>query len=130
MSCPQNELGDLDWERLFREFEGYEPEAALLGMDCAGFVDSLLEPVPEFVEAFLHRRLAGGLDRSAAVRALYGFLLQKRYDERLNLLHFAFNIFDDDTGLPEEIVGQTPFPHEDGLPKFKHFRDATAKIRA
>lgn len=50
-------------------------------------------------------------------------LLDLRYDQRLNRLHFAFNVFDDDSPLPREISDRTPFPHEDGYPLFRYFGD-------
>jgi len=31
------------------------------------------------------------------------------------------HIFDEETRLPQEIVQQTPLPHEDGVPSFRHF---------
>ncbi len=84
-------------------------------------MDSLISPTPRFVSAFVDKRDDGELTREERIRALYGFLLKKRYEERLNLLHFAFHVFDDEGCLPDEIVNMTPFPHEDGVPGFRYF---------
>ncbi|MHC1744637.1 MAG: hypothetical protein AB9873_16620 [Syntrophobacteraceae bacterium] len=88
----------------------------------------MLKPLPRFVRSLLELRMGQGEDRTEAARALYGFLLEKRYEERLNLLHFAFSIFDEESTLPEEIVARTPFPHEDGIPSFRYHGDADGVI--
>jgi hypothetical protein len=119
----------IDWESLLCEFESFQPDEEMSRLDCAAFVCSLLDPVPEFVEAFIERKTRGGYAHDEAIRALYCFFLKKRYDERLNLLHFAFNIFDEKTFLPEEIVNQTPFPHEEGIPRFKHLLDPNYRLK-
>lgn len=111
----------IDWKRLFREFEEFEADGETSSIECNAFTQSLLEPIPEFVEFFMKCKVKDDLTREEKVRALYCFLLKKRYEEKLNLLHFAYRIFDDDTGLPDEIISRTPFPHEDGLPRFKYF---------
>lgn len=80
-----------------------------------------IRPIPRFVESFLAARKDG--DKDVAVRDLYAYLLDKRYFERLNLLHFAFNIFDEDSSLPKDIIDRTPLPHEDGMPNFRHSLD-------
>jgi hypothetical protein len=118
----------IEWRRLEEEFERFEPEAEDCLLDCPSFVRSLSDPVPGFVERFLLGKTRRGLSREEAIRALYCFLLQKRYDERLNLLHFAFHIFDEQTCLPDAIVDRTPFPHEDGTPKFRHINDPEFEI--
>ncbi len=106
------------WNRLSDEFSGYSPEDDEGSFQEEDFVRSLVTPAPPFVGFLLERRLEGGAPYGAAVRDLYFFLLRKRYEERLNLLHFAFEIFDESSKLPKEVIDRTPFPHEDGLPKF------------
>jgi len=118
----------IDWERLFREFDPFEPEEELRGLDASPFVRSLIKPIPDFVNRFIERKLNTNLSRDESVKALYSFLLEKRYKEKLNLLHFAFNIFDEYTQLPQEIVDRTPFPHEDGIPRFTHINDPSFEI--
>ncbi|ABK18869.1 hypothetical protein [Syntrophobacter fumaroxidans] len=113
----------IQWSRLEDEFERFESDPQDCSLDCRLFVRSLSAPVPGFVERLLKRRISREESREEAIRALYCFLLQKRYDERLNLLHFAFYIFDEQTCLPAEIIDRTPFPHEDGTPKFRHIND-------
>ena len=111
----------IDWEALIEEFASFELEDQASRYDASLFEQSLVDPPSEFLDAFIGRKLEHRRGRAEAVKSLYFFLLQKRYDERLNLLHFTFNIFDDTTRLPQEIIDQTPFPHEDGIPKFKYF---------
>jgi hypothetical protein len=118
----------IEWERLFREFHDFELAEEMRRFDAFAFARSLVSPVPDFVHAFLARKRPARIPFYDDVRALYGFLLEKRYQERLNLLHFAFNIFDDETQLPQEIIDRTPFPHEDGIPRFIHINDPTFKI--
>ncbi|NTU47682.1 MAG: hypothetical protein HGA84_01595 [Syntrophobacteraceae bacterium] len=114
---------NIEWSRLSREFDDFDTPAEECRWSCGAFVQSLVEPVPPFVEWFIERKIRNGMGRGEAVRALYCFLLEKRYKERLNLLHFAFNVFDDESCLPKEIVDRTPFPHEDGTPRYRHFND-------
>ncbi len=83
-------------------------------IQCGPFVRSLVEPAPRFAKILLRKAPANHAAYMERVRSLYFFLLEKRYTERLNLLYFAFNIFDDDTALSDEVVNQTPFPHEKG----------------
>ena len=118
----------INWSELLSEFENYRPDEELRRVDASCFERSLLDPPPEFVAAFVGRRLGQHFGHAEAIRSLYGFLLKKRYEERLNLLHFAFKIFDEDTALPEEIINQTPLPHEDGIPQFRHFSDPDFKL--
>ena len=82
------------------------------------FVKSLTTPLPRFAESLLGR--AKSKIPADQARRLYFFLLEKRYTQRLNLLYFAFDIFEDDTSLPEDVINQTPFPHEDGIPEYRH----------
>jgi hypothetical protein len=119
----QTSCAAIDWERLFREFERFEPDEGLREWSAHLFLDSLLQPVPGFVHAFIARKDRGDVSDDEAVRALYGFLLEKRYQEKLNLLHFAFNIFDETTLLPQEVIDRTPFPHEEGVPRFTLIND-------
>lgn len=52
------------------------------------------------------------------IKVLFCFLLDKRYTDRLNLLYFAFRLFDDDCYPTSEVIAQVPFPHEDGIPGY------------
>lgn len=110
----------IDWQHLLLQFETFAADNEFVQIDTGLFVNSLIDPEPHFVTAFLQKKTRKGVNRSIAVRDLYVFLLEKRYSQRINLLHFAFEIFDDDTCLPQEVIDRTPLPHEDGLPKFKH----------
>jgi hypothetical protein len=118
----------IDWERLFREFDRFEPEEEFGRLHASAFVGSLIKPVPHFVQCFLDRKHKTNPNIDESVKALYSFLLEKRYEERLNLLHFAFHIFDEQTELPQGIVDRTPFPHEDGVPRFNHINDPNFAI--
>ena len=120
----------LDWRRLLAEFEAFdlEPGDSMNGMDAELFAGSLIHPRPAFLERFLEIARRRNVPEPDAFRLLYGFLLKKRYQERLNLLHFAFNIFDDECRLPQDVIDRTPFPHEDGLPPFRHFGDPDFEI--
>jgi len=119
----------IDWGLLLSEFEIFDPGAEFIQIDTSVFVRSLVDPVPEFVDVFLQRRLERGVDRKAVVRDLYVFLLEKRYNQRVNLLHFAFEIFDDKTCLPREVIDRTPLQHEDGTPNFRHRLNPDYKLR-
>lgn len=118
----------IEWNRLLQEFEGFQPEPLDLQWNGQDFVRALEDPLPDFVEHFLAKKFTQGWDIGAAVRALYCFLLEKRYSERLNLLHFAFRIFDDESSLPQPVIDRTPFPHEDGLPSFRCINECGFKI--
>lgn len=109
---------EIPWNRLRDEFVLFDVEPGEVPMDHEPFVRSLVIPAPPFVGYLLAARVRAKGDHGTAVRDLYFYLLKKRYEERLNLLHFAFNIFDDVTSLSKEVIDQTPFPHEDGFPKF------------
>ncbi len=111
-------LISIPWDRLLKEFEAHVLEGDEPAFQGEPFVQSLASPSPPFVELFLDARRRHGVARDEAVRDLYFFLLKKRYDERLNLLHFAFLIFDDSSRLAPEVIERTPFPHEDGIPGF------------
>lgn len=108
---------EIDFDLMIPEFAEFRMDEKSLHYESALFVRSLAAPAPRFVE-----KLLGAEANSAAyadgVRRLYFFLLEKRYAQRLNLLYFAFNIFEDDASLPEEVINQTPFPHEDGAPGY------------
>ncbi len=103
---------------MLNEFDTFESDEELRQFEPCFFIHSMINPVPEFVDFFLAKKIEKGIDRKNAVRDLYGFLLKKRYDERLNLLYFAFEIFDNNTFLPEKIINLTPLPHEDGVPRY------------
>ena len=118
----------IDWERLFNEFDRFEPDEEIRAMDALPFVRSLIHPCPRFVDALVAKKQDRDTSRAEAVRALYAFLLEKRYQERLNLLHFAFSIFDENTHLPQVLIDRTPFPHEDGLPRFTNINDPKFQI--
>ncbi|RLB10941.1 MAG: hypothetical protein DRG63_13440 [Deltaproteobacteria bacterium] len=115
------ELKRINWKRLLDEWRSFQPEEAFKELDPEPFVKALIRPVPRFVEYLLTAKR--GVDEDIAIRDLYAYLLDKRYYERLNLLHFAFHVFDQDTTLPKEVVDCTPFPHEDGIPSFRYFLD-------
>ena len=113
----------IDWERLFREFEEFQLGEEFAGRPAEAFDAAMISPSPDFVPAFLARRVRaekGRANRPETARDLFAFLLHKRYTERLNLLFFAFDVFDDTTPLPPDIVAMTPFPHEDGQPSYRH----------
>lgn len=119
----------IDWRRLLQEFEDFHPGDEDCQTGCDAFTASLIHPTPQFVELFLQKKLQKGmLTYEETVRALYFYLLEKRYDERLNLLHFAFHVFDDATQLPEDVINRTPFPHEEGLPSYRHANDPDYRI--
>jgi hypothetical protein len=113
----------INWGKLLKEFEVFEPDKGILEWDAVLFSLSLLQPVPGFVQAFIDKKHPLNVGDDEAARALYSFLLEKRYEEKLNLLHFAFNIFDESSLLPREVIDRTPFPHEEGIPKFTHIND-------
>jgi hypothetical protein len=119
----------IDWQRLLQEFADFEADADIrnIAPDC--FVGALVMPIPEFVDVLLAEKTRRGTDRSETVRDLYAYLLEKRYNERLNLLHFAFNVFDAATSLPEDIINRTPLPHEDGVPHYRHHLDPTFRLK-
>ena len=110
----------IDWNRLGSDFSLYPLPDDAEQHDFHLFDKSLVRPLPDFVR-YLFDRKRGIRDAERMAATLYFFLLDKRYDEKLNLLHFAFHIFDDETHLPDEVIGLTPFPHEDGIPHFRHF---------
>jgi hypothetical protein len=78
-----------DWNLLIQEFERFETEKDLRRLAPHFFVRALIRPLPEFVEPFLSVRLRRAADRGEAVRDLYGFLVEKRYYEKMNLLYFV-----------------------------------------
>ena len=114
----ENELKQIDWDSLIAEWRAFDIEDPFRQLDPAPFVKSLILPPLPFVEAFLSAR--EDRDRDLVVRDLYAFFLDKRYYDRLNLLYFAFHIFDENSVLPTDVVDRTPFPHEDGIPSFRH----------
>ena len=114
------ENSPLDLGALIREFEVFEPADDFEQADPGVFWEALSKPVPEFVGRFLKTRPVEADEHDRAARDLYAFLLGKRYNERVNLLYFAFDIFCDPSHLPEDVVNQTPFPHEDGSPRYRH----------
>lgn len=110
----------IPWESLRAAFQSFQPEADWLRFPSHVFEAALIRPVPSFVSDLLAARAAQDPDGPSAVRTLYAFLLEQRYARKLNLLYFAFDIFDETTLLPEEVIARTPFPHEDGVPAFRY----------
>jgi hypothetical protein len=123
-----DEISRIDWDGLNQEFQGFEPGEEFQEIPGHVFGDAMIKPIPDFVRRFLQTRRTQVDDQNNAVRDLYVFLLNKRYYERLNLLYFAFDIFSDETPIPEAIVNETPFPHEDGIPKYKHHMDPEFRL--
>jgi hypothetical protein len=113
------DLVDIDFEGLIPEFAEFRLDEQCLQYENELFVRSLATPPPRFAENLLGSA-ASSRNYADQVRRLYFFLLDKRYTQRLNLLYFVFNIFEDDTALPEDVINQTPFPHEDGIPAYRH----------
>jgi hypothetical protein len=107
----------IDLEGLISEFAGFRLNEDGLQYENALFVRSLATPLPRYAEELLGPA-ANSSSYADNVRRLYFFLLEKRYTQRLNLLYFAFDIFEDDTPLPQDVINQTPFPHEDGIPGY------------
>jgi len=124
----KSEVEAIDWPRLFLEFAQYETPRDSRDVPAESFFSSLVSPPHPFVSQFVEIKTKQGVSQREAVRDLYHYLLQKRYEEKLNLLHFAFHIFDEETRLPDAVIGITPFPHEDGIPKFKHFSDRSLTL--
>ena len=113
-----NGFMQIEWERLLNEYVSFSPDREFLDMECTPFARSLFRPVPPFVKVFIKIGASRHGKPVECIRSLYDFLLQKRYDEKLNLLYFAFRIFEDDTHLSTTVIDRTPFPHEDGVPRF------------
>ncbi len=111
----------IDWPHLVDEFSRYQLPEEVCSDDFPRFTASLIRPAPRFVGHFLSSRAKDSGDRDRLTATLYFFLLEKRYSQRLNLLHFAFHIFDEETRLPPHVIDRTPFPHEEGVPLFRHF---------
>lgn len=116
-----NDLSNvIPWQRRLDEYREFIPDPAWRPHAIELFVRSLIDPVPEFVSSFIRQRCSSESDYGSGVKDLYAFLLEKRYEEKLNLLYFAFDIFENATCIPEEIVDQTPFPHESGIPLYRY----------
>lgn len=109
-------VNGIDFESLVPEFDGFRMDEKDLRHDSTLFVKSLIAPLPRFAEKLLEPR-DNAADHADRVKGLYFFLLQKRYTQRLNLLYFVFDVFDGSV-LPDDVVNQTPFPHEDGIPRY------------
>ncbi|MEJ5364928.1 MAG: hypothetical protein WHS86_07500 [Desulfosoma sp.] len=110
----------IPWQALKAAFQDFEPDPEWLRFPAQAFQASLIQPAPPFVQHWLEARAAKDPDRHSAVRALYAFLLEQRYTRKLNLLYFAFDLFEETTALPEEVIARTPYPHEDGVPAFRY----------
>ena len=113
----------IPWQRLLDEYRDFTPDPAWHTHAMELFVQSLIDPVPEFVSFFIRQRFSSVADFGSGVKDLYAFLLQKRYEEKLNLLYFAFDVFENTTRIPQAIVDQTPFPHEAGIPLYRYRLD-------
>lgn len=112
-----HEMGEINFSGMIPEFAEFRLDEKSLKYESALFVRSLAAPRPRFVENLLGPA-ANSEEYADRVKGLYFYLLEKRYAHRFNLLYFAFDVFEDDTALPEEVVNQTPFPHEDGAPRY------------
>ena len=128
MPAEKDAACSIEWNQLIDEFNAFEPDEDFKKRDAKVFADALVQPVPGFVDVLLTNRNIEAVDRNVAVRDLYAFLLQKRYDERLNLLYFAFDLFCNDSPLPEAVINETPFPHEDGWPPYGSRLDSSFKL--
>jgi hypothetical protein len=60
MTNARHERVTIEWPRLFREFLDYQPDTAVGALDGALFVESLVEPAPDFVESFLRQKNTAG----------------------------------------------------------------------
>ena len=109
-----------DLEELVEEFSDFRPDETFSSMDGKPFVDTMVNPEPEFVTAFIKERMDNGSEKAIAIRDLYAFFLEQRYNSKLNLLYFAFDVFYSEVALPDAIISMTPLPHEDGAPLFKY----------
>jgi hypothetical protein len=128
MPAEKDAAYSIEWNQLIDEFNAFEADEDFKKRDAKVFADALVQPVPDFVDLLLTKRNVDTIDTNVAVRDLYAFLLQKRYDERLNLLYFAFDLFCDDSPLPEAVINETPFPHEDGSPPYRSRLDSSFKL--
>lgn len=118
---------DIDWITLLEEFKKFELDQEAMKAKCEPFALTLASPTPRFVKTLLDGKFKNHSLDPHQVKELFFFLLHKRYTDRLNLLHFAFNIFEDDCHLPAELIAQIPFPHEDGVPKYALRLDSAYK---
>ena len=124
-----NDLSNvIPWQRLLDEYREFKPDPAWRPHAIELFVQSLIDPAPEFVSSFIRQRCSSVADYGSGVKDLYAFLLEKRYGEKLNLLYFAFEVFENTTRIPKEIVDQTPFPHETGIPLYRYRLDPGFKL--
>lgn len=115
------DAGQIPWESLRSAFQRFQPDVEWLRFPPQPFESALIRPAPPFVSDLLAARAAPrDSEDPFAVQALYAFLLEQRYVRKLNLLYFAFDIFDEATPLPAEVIAQTPYPHEDGVPAFRY----------
>jgi hypothetical protein len=110
------------------EFHAFEPDEEFKASDARAFSNALVNPVPDFVRLLLEGKDPKNNDKDAAVRDLYAFLLHKRYYERLNLLYFAFDLFCESSPLPESVINETPYPHEDGTPPYRARLDSSFRL--
>ena len=115
----RSDMSDIDFDGLISEFAEFRLDDSSFRYENGIFVRSLVTPLPNFAGHFLGPA-ANSSTFADEVRRLYFFLLEKRYAQRLNLLYFIFDIFEDNSSLPEDVINQTPFPHEDGIPAYRH----------
>jgi len=118
----------IKWNQLRDEFDAFESDEEFKTRDAVAFSNALVNPVPDFVHLLLARKDPKKNDKDSAVRDLYAFLLHKRYHERLNLLYFAFDVFCEDSSLPESVINETPYPHEDGVPPYRARLDSSFRL--
>lgn len=117
-----------DWKRLLREFADYRPAEDPSRFEKEAFLRAMVRPPPTFVSFLLDGLREPLMEVEQGPVFLYLFLLDLRYDRKLNLLYFAFNVFEEDSPLPREIIDRTPFPHEDGYPPFRYCGDPKFEI--
>ncbi len=117
----------IPWKSLIEAFASFEPDDEWKHFPPNAFEAALMTSAKPFVEAFLKAKFPHeSATRSEHLRSLYAFLLERRYREKLNLLYFAFDVFDETSQLPEDVIARTPFPHEDGVPAFRYALQAVS----
>ncbi|MEJ5347619.1 MAG: hypothetical protein WHS46_02895 [Desulfosoma sp.] len=117
----------IPWKPLMEAFASFEPDEEWKDFPASAFETALMASSKPFVEAFLQAKFPHESgSRSEHLRCLYAFLLERRYREKLNLLYFAFDVFEETSPLPADVIARTPFPHEDGVPAFRYALQASS----